>query len=236
MRDRAIRQLAGSRRRGRHGVLRPGLATVADCSSGQTLSDGVYRQQQMLPCVDPVAETTQDEVVAAVVISPLQRALIGWQAWAQPLAPSVLTQPTTYSVVGVPTIVSVDDYQPDYDIDDDARTITWALPDSQIDLRATAAHRIRWNDDDTPPTDWLDTNGRPYLPGDETGQPYASPEPIAHVYTVKGDRTIQVDVRWTGHWRDAGGPWEPLPADPIFLVQSYDLDVHEIQAVLTNGS
>ncbi len=165
------------------------------------------------------------------LITPLERALIGWQAWAQPLAPAVLTEPTTYSVVGVPTIVSVEDYQPDYDIDTDPRTITWTLPGETIELRATAAHRIRWNDD-VPPTDWIEANGRPYRDGDEDDG-FDDPDLITHTYTVKGDRTIQVDVRWTGEWRDAGGPWEPLPADPIYLVESFDLDIREIQAVLT---
>lgn len=195
-------------------------------------ADGVYQTRQALPCVDEA-----DEIMAAL-ITPEQLALIGWQAWAQPLAPAVLTEPTTYSVVGVPTLVSVGDYQPSYDIDGDPGTITWSLPGDGIELRATAAHRIRWNDDaetsDGPTTTaWLERNGRPYAEGDEDDG-FDDPELIAHTYTVKGNRTIQVDVRWNGEWRNAGGAWEPLPAEPIYLVRSFDLDIRELQAVLTN--
>lgn len=196
---------------------------------GTDVADGVWRREpQTRACVDPANE------IQAAIVTPLDLALIGWEAWAQPLAPAVLTEPTTYSVVGVPTIVSVDDYQPGYDIDGDPRTITWALPGNAIRLRATAHHRIRWHDEDDPETtDWLARNGRPYQEGDEdTG--FDDPELITHTYTVKGDKTIQADVRWTGEWSFNGGAWEPLPADPIYLVQSFDIDVHEIQAVLTN--
>lgn len=134
---------------------------------------------------------------------------------------------------GVPTIVSVGDYQPGYDVDDDPRTITWSLPGDTIQLRATAEHRVRWNDEDDGDegvTEWLSRNGRPFR-DEDADDGFADPELIAHTFTVKGDRTIQVDVRWTGQWRDAGGPWEPLPADPIFLVESFPLDVRKIVAV-----
>lgn len=164
--------------------------------------------------------------------SPLEIAMSGWYSSAVTVAPSVTVEPEAhdYTLVGLPTIIAIDDYNPAVDIDSDPRTITWSF--GSIELRATAQHRFSWDDGGVVDTGWVSSNGRGYVEGDETGE-YADPQPFAHVYEVAGERAVQIEVRWSGEWRNTGGVWEPLPVGPIFQSLTEAVDVQQRQAVIT---
>ena len=155
-----------------------------------------------------------------------------WYSSAVTVAPSVTVEPEAhdYTLVGLPTIIAIDDYAPAVDADNDPRTITWSF--GSIELRATSQHRFAWDDGGAGDTGWVSSNGRGYVEGDETGV-YADPQPFAHVYTDAGVRDVVVEVRWSGEWRNAGGAWEPLPVGPIFQSLTEPVDVQQRQAVIT---
>ncbi len=163
--------------------------------------------------------------------SPLEVAMSAWNSAAVTVAPSVTVEPEAhdYTLVGLPTIIAIDDYDPAVDIDSDPRTITWSF--GSIELRATAQHRFDWDDGGAGDTGWVSSNGRGYVEGDESGV-YADPQPFAHVYTDAGARDVVIEVRWSGEWRNAGGAWEPLPVGPIFQSLTETVDVQQRQAVI----
>lgn len=151
---------------------------------------GEFIYDELLPWVDAFAEAlanstngvididlnVADLILPCDAVSPDIQAYLAWRDQITLPPPDGDLDPGTDVITGMDTYLTIGDYQPGWDTDDDPRTVTWTGP---IRIVATAEHQVDWGDGTVTPTGggWYASNGREWV----QHPPADAVEPIVHV-------------------------------------------------------
>lgn len=219
-------------------------SAMASYEEAQAAGEFIY--DELLPWVDAFAEAlatstngvididlnVADLILPCDAVSPDIQAYLAWRDQITLPPPDGDLDPGTDVITGMDTYLAVGDYQPGWDTDADPRTVTWTGP---IRIVATAEHQVDWGDGTVTPAGggWYASNGREWA----QHPPADAAEPIVHVYQDATEDTspyrIDVTTRWTARWETLDGSQGGVVPFFRYSDDGVDLDVDQVQAVVT---